>query len=192
MSSEKELIAERMRQTRAALTDKLDALENRVRDTADTIDRTVRDVGTTVSGTAEDVRALLRERLSTALDALDLTRQVERHPWLMLGGAAAVGYVAEAIFYHPQGQSPKNGEYPPNDAAPSFRKAFVDALAPGVEKLKEAYLGLVLAAARDAMGDSVPEVMRASVTAFMDRFTVNLGLEPHPPRAASSNGKPSG
>ncbi len=183
MSSETELIAAQMRQTRAALTDKLDTLENGVRGTADAIDRTVRDVGTTVSGTAEDVRALLRERLATALDALDPTRQVERHPWLMLGGAVLAGYVAEAMLHRTEGQSPVNGESPPNHAGPSCRKAFVDALAPGVEKLKGVYLGLVLAAARDAMSDSVPEEMRKSVTDFVDCFTVNLGIEPHPPRA---------
>jgi BMFP domain-containing protein YqiC len=192
MPSETELIAERMRQTRAALTGKLDTLENRVLGTADTIDRTVRDVGASVRGTAEDVRTLVRKRVATALDALDVTRQVERHPWLMLVGAALAGYVAEEMMSNLESQSSKSGETPPRASGSSFLRAFADALAPEVEKLKAAYLSLVLAAARDTIRDSVPEEMHASVTDFMDRFTVNLGLEPHPPRAASSDGKPPG
>src|SRR5262249_8142063 len=113
MPPETELIKQQMGQTRASLTEKLETLENKVlgtvNDTTSTVSNTVqqvtstvrdtvREVGATVRETTGDVRAGVREAVSSARDAVDLSRQVREHPWLMLGGSVVAGYVGGVLL----------------------------------------------------------------------------------------------
>jgi len=104
------VIKHQMEHTRAALTDKLEALEHQVSDTvtgaAETVEKVRQTVQDTVSGaketvasmqhciqdTVQSVRESVRETAETVSETLDVRKQVERHPWAMMAGATAVGF----------------------------------------------------------------------------------------------------
>ncbi len=113
MPPETEVIKQQMSQTRSALTEKMEALENKVlgtvhdttsqvmgtvQDTTHAVSGTVQEVGATVRETAHDVRATIREALSSVRDTLDVTQQMEHHPWVLLGGSVFAGYVGGRIL----------------------------------------------------------------------------------------------
>jgi ElaB/YqjD/DUF883 family membrane-anchored ribosome-binding protein len=216
MPSETELIKLQMGQTRTALADKLESLETKVlgtvATTTDIVGKTVQEVGTTVRETARDVRAVMHETIDSVRDALDVSRQMQHHPWTMVGGSVLVGYIGGVLLDHlecgrlpslpiaPERFLPHDAELreriestpPARRSSSSFLKALVDSFAPELDKLKAAAIGLAIAAVRDKIGDAVPPQTRKDFTEFMDRVTVKLGGDPHPPYAASSNGATSG
>ena len=216
MPAETELIKLQMGQTRTALADKLESLETKVlgtvATTTDTVGKTVEEVGTTVRETARDVRAVMHETMDSVRDALDVSRQIQHHPWTMVGGSVLVGYVGGVLLDHlERGRLPSLPLAPerllPHDAdlreriestppqrrnGSSFLKALVDSFAPELDKLKAAAIGMAIATVRDKIGDAVPPQTRKDFTEFMDRVTVKLGGAPHAPYAASSNGATSG
>lgn len=215
MPPETDLIKQQMGQTRAALTEKLETLETKVlgtvTSTTDTVAQTVHEMGATVLETSQTVRATLHEALTSVRDTFDVTRQVHQHPWLMLGGSVAAGYVGGVLLDNlEQGRMPSLPELPkaerllPRDSevrqrieaeapaqrrAPAFLKALADTFAPELEKLKAAALGLALGIVRDKFSDSVPPQMRQDFTEMMDRITTKLGGEPHPSQTVRTPGE---
>lgn len=73
-------------QTRAALTKKLEQLEERVQETVEEARTTVLDIVENVKGSAEDFVDKTKQKF-------DPGYQLERHPLLIFGGAVLVGYV---------------------------------------------------------------------------------------------------
>lgn len=104
-----ELIRADMEDTRAALTEKLEVLENQVMgtvqdarsavsDTVETLKETVSTVKETVTDTVSAVKESVHEGVATVKDWFDIGAQVERHPWFMLGGSILTGYVVGTMF----------------------------------------------------------------------------------------------
>jgi ElaB/YqjD/DUF883 family membrane-anchored ribosome-binding protein len=202
-----------MGQTRSALTEKLQTLETKVLGTldsaADNVGQTVHEVGSTMRETAETVRVAMRETASSVRDAFDVSRHVENHPWLMLGGSVIAGYVGGVLLDNlEQGRMPSLPAPPApplraeqllpegsevrerlGAAPPARRRGFgflrelADAFAPELEKLKAAAVGMALSVLRDKINESVPAQMHENINEMMDRITVKLGGEPHAPGA---------
>lgn len=108
-------------ETRAAMSEKLELLEERVRDTLEetkiavddivenvkgTVDETVDAVRETVDGAkstveniVENVKETMDDTVTKVKQSFDLRYQVEQHPWLMLGGSVVVGSLL-ASFMH--------------------------------------------------------------------------------------------
>jgi len=196
-----------MGQTRAALTEKLETLENQVlgtvQDTTSTVSNTVHEVGATVRDTVHDVRATVRETLATVKDAFDVSRQMNSHPWLMLGGSVVAGYVSGRILasieegrFPPRPSLPTGPEQllsdrppieperempPPPARVPSFLKSLADTFAPELAKLKGVALGMAMGLVRDKVRESIPPQYQGDLTDLMNRLTVKLGGEPTPP-----------
>jgi ElaB/YqjD/DUF883 family membrane-anchored ribosome-binding protein len=104
-----------IKDTRSAITEKLDILEARVRETVegaqssvedivetvkDMVDTTVEAVRhgvegaqSTVEGIAENIRETVGDTVETVKRTLDVPHQVDQHPWLMFGGATLAGYL---------------------------------------------------------------------------------------------------
>jgi ElaB/YqjD/DUF883 family membrane-anchored ribosome-binding protein len=213
MPPETELIKQQMGQTRSALTDKLETLESKVFSTldtaADTVGQTVHEVGSTVRETAENVRATMREAASSVRDAFDVSRHVQHHPWVMLGGSVVAGYVGGVLLDNLEHGRMPSLPAPPSppmraerllpegsevrerlEAAPPARRRGIglfrelaDAFAPELEKLKAAAVGMALGALRDKINASAPAQVRENVNEMMDRITVKLGGELQPPGA---------
>jgi len=197
------LIKQQMGQTRAALTDKLETLENKVLGTVncttDTISQTVHEVGATVTETTQNLRATLRETLDSVRDTLDVSRQMQQHPWVMMAGSVAAGYVGGVMLDNlehgrlpslppaerllPQGSEMRQRmetQMPARRRAPAFLAALAETFAPELERLKAAALGMALGVVRDKISDAVPPQMRENFHEMMDRVTTKLGGETYP------------
>src|SRR5262249_60811224 len=86
-----EVIRQQMQETRTALTEKLEALEHQVVET-------VQGARSAVTDTVESVRGAVHDTVCTVKETFDLNRQVERHPWAMVGGSFALGYVSGRLL----------------------------------------------------------------------------------------------
>jgi len=219
MPPETEVIKQQMGQTRAALTEKLETLEEKVLGTlnsttssvsntaevvGNTVSNTVTEVGATVRETARDLRATVDEAMSSVRDALDVTRQVNEHPWLMVGGSVVAGYVGGRVLdgiergrfpshitlpVGPEQLLPEDSEFrerfesapPPARSGSSFFKALTDTFAPEIDKLKRVALGVAIGLMRDKISEAVPPQLKGDITDLVDRFTVKLGGQPTPP-----------
>jgi ElaB/YqjD/DUF883 family membrane-anchored ribosome-binding protein len=90
--------------TRTHLMQNVEALEHEVVDlvqgaatavsgTIDSIQETVGDTVGTVQDAMRDTMTSVRGTVTSLQHALDISEHVRRHPWLLLGGAVALGYL---------------------------------------------------------------------------------------------------
>ncbi|HVS34418.1 MAG TPA: hypothetical protein VMS17_02485 [Gemmataceae bacterium] len=116
MDEQPEVIHHQMEETRAALAEKLEVLESQVAqtvqstseavqhtgaavtETVDAVKETVKTVSEKVQETAETVAETVQQGVESVAEAFDLRRQVERYPWLSVGGAVVVGFLGHELF----------------------------------------------------------------------------------------------
>ena len=102
-----EVIEQKMSDTRDALTLKVSALENQVVDTIQsasaTVSNMVEQVKTAVPETIAGVKDSISEAKASVAEGLRDTLNVSKHtrerPWAMVGGAAALGFIAGMILF---------------------------------------------------------------------------------------------
>lgn len=100
MENETDVTREQMDDTRASLSEKLDSLEQRVVDS-------VHDAANVVGQTVDAVH----ETVENVKDTFDLRLQVARHPWAMVGGSIALGYMGGYLLLRHSTNQPKaNGK----------------------------------------------------------------------------------
>jgi ElaB/YqjD/DUF883 family membrane-anchored ribosome-binding protein len=108
MADEPEVIRDHMQDTRTALTEKLEALEQTVARTVENTTRPVKEtvqsvteatketvsaVKDTVQQLADTVSTGVEKTVDTVKDTFNLSRHVQRHPWGMMFGSAAAGFL---------------------------------------------------------------------------------------------------
>jgi len=113
MDQEPDVIKEQMAETRVSLTDKIEKLEETLKENVETalhtatgtvedvsekVEETVETVKEAVEGSVEAVKEKVHETVETVKEAFNLRRHVQRHPWAMLGGAIAVGFLGERLL----------------------------------------------------------------------------------------------
>lgn len=105
MENEPDVIRDQMQETRTALTEKLDTLQQKVSDTVENITtpvtETVQSVKEAVSDTVESVKDTVSGAAESVKETLDVQRHVERHPWPMMLGGVAVGFVLGRLLPSP-------------------------------------------------------------------------------------------
>jgi hypothetical protein len=126
-------------------------------------------------------------------ETLSLPRQVERHPWAMMAGAAAMGFVggwlsAPRRTMWTQSTSPAvaqasilrdgNTANGIHESQPNWLASVREAVAPEIEKLKSLAIGTVAGIARDVLADSVPDALKPRINEIADDLTRKLGAEP--------------
>jgi len=83
------------------LTEKLETLEHEVKETVrgatDAVVGTVQSVRSTVECTVEAVKGTVESTLESVRRTFDVRRQVENHPWAMVGGSIALGYLVGSL-----------------------------------------------------------------------------------------------
>ncbi|WP_425614134.1 hypothetical protein NA78x_003995 [Anatilimnocola sp. NA78] len=89
-----------MDETRTALTEKLEMLERQVSDTVQGAADTVEQVKHAVEDTVQTVKTQVRDTVDAVGEAFNIAHHVERHPWPMVAGAAAVGFVGGYMMLH--------------------------------------------------------------------------------------------
>jgi len=128
MDNETEVIKHQMLETRTALTEKLEALEDRVTTTVkettqavedtvgavkEAVEGTVHTMKDTVEGTVEAVKETVNETVESVKTTFDMQHQFAERPWLMLGGAVVVGYLGASLLQKAAGnQTSSNGWAP--------------------------------------------------------------------------------
>jgi ElaB/YqjD/DUF883 family membrane-anchored ribosome-binding protein len=118
MDHEAEMIKQQMEEKREDLTKKLEQLENQVvetvQSTTSAVTGTVENVKEVVQETVQTVKGSVEETVDSVKKTFDLSYQVGRHPWLMLGGSVAVGFVAGRLV---------EGVLPPAQAGTYYSEA---------------------------------------------------------------------
>jgi len=195
VDNELEVIRHEMEDTRASLADKLDTLENQVLGT-------VHDATAAVAHTVEDVRSVVdsvtesvKEGVESVKETLNLSEQVRRHPWGMLGGAAAVGFFGGWLIgpsrKEPEVPSAANlprdfpresygtalQEKPPEPASESQESVFAEPL----QAFKGLALGALMGMVREMVAKGLPENLQGDIVKVLDNFTTKIGGKIVPP-----------
>jgi len=203
--NEAEVIRQQMFETRTALTEKLESLEEqvtaKVKDTKDSVVETVETVKEAFESTVHTVSDSVHDTVDSVKDSLNVSRHVEEHPWAMLGGAVLLGFFAERFLNRPTagptyvGNSlsepnwstrPQAQQSGPVSSEPGWGSKLVEALTPAMVKLGGLAIGATTGVIGEVIHDSVPEPMRTQVDEILDGVTVALGGTPlHPNRTAT-------
>lgn len=197
-----ELIQEQMRETKSQLSDKLESLEQQfqVTDAVQTTRSAVAATAEAVQATAETVAGAMQ----SVSHAFDVRRQIEQHPWIVLGGAAALGYLAHELLTGTELKTAQSleaastlGVFPPlNGHATDHRDPPVHVAATAAAtraynetlmmsspllQLKSLAISTLIGIAREAATRAVP-LMADYLTADLDRARRHLadvaGTEP--------------
>ena len=87
------------------MTDKLETIEHDVRAMMHGANQALSDTVTSVTeavvSTAEAAQETAHDTVESLQHALDLRRQVRRHPWTMVVGAVVAGYVLGRLLRRP-------------------------------------------------------------------------------------------
>jgi ElaB/YqjD/DUF883 family membrane-anchored ribosome-binding protein len=208
MDNETQIIRHQMFETRTALTQKLETLEEKVTDTV------------------QGVKDRVQETVDTVKEAFNIGHQVQKHPWAMFGGSVLVGCLGGYLFpprktwqrplnleNHPVSHQPRAqgiGSGPEcrdgyaaeqslkaaarpvsNSPEPGLLDSLADKYAEEINKLKGLAIGTVTAVVRDMMATSLPKEIGAELSEVMDSITAKLGGKPiHDPvfQGIRSNG----
>jgi len=100
-----EVIRHQMEETRASLSEKLEMLEQQVKDT-------VQEAKSAVHDTVDTVKDAVHDTVDTVKDTFDISRQFQRHPWAMLGGSIALGFLGGKLVERSEPARPRAGDWP--------------------------------------------------------------------------------
>jgi len=210
MDHETEVIKHQMLETRTALTEKLEALEDRVastvKETTDAVSETVEAVKDAVESTVDTVRGTVTDTVDSVKESVketfDLNHHFQTHPWMMLGGATLVGYLGGCLLDNSRGASrassngwsrleghggrpeerprPEPQHSEPAKSGPSLWDKAVEALGPAISKLE----GLAIGAATGVVGkmllEAAPDALRGDLEGVINEITTALGGKPIP------------
>jgi len=189
-----EVIRQKMEKNRESLTEKLETLEEKISETVEgattAVKETVEDARSAVKETVETVKETVEESVESVKDAMDISAHVQNHPFLMLGGAIAGGYILGSLLsdrtsrVDPTAEAmassstsnwstndrPTKNEEPENNWLAGFEDE--------IKQWKGVAIGVALGAFRELIKDQVPERLSDTVSSLIDAFTVKMGGEP--------------
>ena len=224
------LILEQMEQTRGSLSKKLEMLEDSVgatvkgatsevaetvedvtgsvQQTVEAVTESVQETVETVKETVEDTLTVVKESVSAIRNIFDIPGQVQRHPWAMVGGSVAAGFVlAETVGRRRHSNRPPSGGHtssrrsvvengtpgtngngkpadsennvnPDRKAQPADSESILDKLAPEMAKLKGLALGALMGMVREMVTSEANDDLGASLGEIIDSITEKIGGTP--------------
>lgn len=205
-----DLIRLQMEDTRTSLTEKLETLEQKlvetVQDTTAAVQETVATVKESVQETVATVTDGVQETVATMKDTMhegvesvkemvDVKSQVEKHPWLMMGGSICVGYVLGSMLAEKRtaarisdfsrqlsSASHSNGgsASTPSRQRPAGQPEGPSILGTLVDKLKGLALSAALGTVREMVSTEAPPAVGSRIKEIIDDVTRTLGAEPLP------------
>jgi len=216
MDQEPDVIRQDIEDTRASLTDKIETLECEVRATVltaketvegtienvkDAVEETLENVKQTFEGTVGTVKEGVADTVESVKEAFDLSAQVDRHPWAMMGGSLLAGFLAGRLFGG-QGREPFWGadrmvnrmSYasapaagirpidrpqtpPPVPSEPGWTDTLRSQFGEEINMVKGLAIGAAIGVARDLIKQSLPQ-LAPQIDDVMNRVTSKLGGEP--------------
>lgn len=106
MDNEPQVIRDQMQETRTALTEKLDTLQQKVATTVESITtpvaETVQTVKEAVSDTVGTVQETVAGTVETVKDTFNVSRHVQEHPWPVMLGSVAAGFLLGRLLPSPR------------------------------------------------------------------------------------------
>jgi len=183
------VIRDEMEQTRASLAEKLGALETQVRETvSDATDA----VSSTVDG-VKNVVSTVSETVESVTETFNLSKHVERYPWVSMGAAVATGFVIAQVIGRSSEPAPATApaaSAPP--AAPSNGKQesevwkSIESMLPDmsgvmgtmVSTLGGLAVGGLMGVIRELAAQGLPKEWTGDATKLIDQVTTQLGGKP--------------
>lgn len=101
MDETPELIRHQINKTTVQLSEKLESLESQVSQSVQSASSAVNATVESVRQAVETVTDVIQGAAKSCSNALDVQRQVDKHPWLIVGGAVVVGYLAAEFLAKP-------------------------------------------------------------------------------------------
>jgi hypothetical protein len=175
-----EMIREQMTETKSHLSDKLESLEHQVSDTVQSTGTAVNDTVAAVQKTVDSVTGAVQGAVQSVSNAFDVRRQFDRHPWLVLGGAVVVGYLAYELLAGVGKKSEQSSESAPrlgpakgnagdNNGQPAIANAATSAPVAAVHEsglkssswhlLRSTATGALLGIMQEVVARAVPQVI---------------------------------
>lgn len=100
-----DVIRQQMEETKVHLAEKFESLEAQVAETVQSTGATV----DAIQSTVKSVTGSIQDSVRSVINALDLQRQIDKHPLLILGGSIAAGFLlARSMQAAPSGRLPKS------------------------------------------------------------------------------------
>jgi len=207
LDAEERKLRQEMENTRSSMTEKLELLEDKVASTvegaANAVSSTVESVKGAVEGTVETVKESVQGTVEAVKETFDLPLQVDRRPWLMMGGSVAVGF---AIGHFIGGSSHATESSQPGSArkphkahgngwsgakaesvrptakaapaGPSLVSKLTQQFSPEIDKLKGLAIGAMLGLVRDMVQKHTPPEVGSQIAQVIDDVTNKLGGKP--------------
>jgi len=190
-----ELIERQMSQTRQSLTDKVAALEQQVVGTIQSATSAVQETVESVKSAVSDTKTTVEDTVSSVsegvMHAFDVRHHVDEHPWLMVGGAAAAGFLTGLCVFRqsteglppPSPIHPGTGEPAPRYRAPGMFDSLFVMLGDELRKLGEQAITHASHSLRAAMDQEIPKLIdKAMPSNFMGQggTTADAGQEHRP------------
>jgi len=224
MDHEAEVIKQQMLETRSDLSRKLEALEEHVastvRSTTEAVTETVENVKDTVEHTVEAVSGTVHETVESVKETFDLPHQMEKHPWALMAGATALGFLGGRLLADategssrssprvqparsngevrqrevtPEYSRPQPASTSSSSAEPSTWDRLTESLAPALGKLRGLAVGVAAGVVGKMIMGSVPESLRKEVENVVNEVTTSLGGKPLPDFMAegTTDGRPT-
>jgi ElaB/YqjD/DUF883 family membrane-anchored ribosome-binding protein len=175
-----ELIERQMEQTRQSLTGKVSLLEQQVLGTiqsaTDAVNDSVKFARTAVHDTIADVSGAVKNTVELVSDgvkeALNVSECVRNHPWMMVGGAVAVGFFSGTLVFRrnltvatrPTDRSkPESQPLPINAPVATLRPAWLseifDLAAQEVKKLAERAIARAVSSIQQGVEHGIPKLI---------------------------------
>jgi ElaB/YqjD/DUF883 family membrane-anchored ribosome-binding protein len=204
-----ERIQQEMQETRADLAQKLAILEEKVAGTVVQVTTAVTETVEAIKDTVQDTKATVgvvnetvQESVRSVQDSLNVSKQVQAHPWWMMAGSVAAGFCLGTWLGNRlavNGNTPVGGSTGPelssnrsglsnlhrngNGSAQSAPAEERGTWAPEIDKLKGLALGALFGAAREMVASSLPEPVNEQVREIIDSVTQKAGGKPIPSTA---------
>lgn len=206
MEDQQEAILRDMQDTRASMSEKLEALENQVADkvqpVADAVERVTEAaacIAEDVKETVQEVTNKVEETVTAVSSALDLRAQFARRPWLAVGVAATTGCLLATILGRRQRSAPetsadsspprtKHGKHGGNGwhrketqsmPAPKTDTDSMEGLfTEELRRLKGLALASLMNVIREMAKQGLPGILGSRIADEVDTLTIRLGAEP--------------
>jgi len=222
LDPEEAKLRQEMEDTRMSMTEKLERLETKVANTvegaANAVTETVESVKGAVEGTVETVKDSVQGTVAAVKETFDVPLQVNRHPWLMMGGSVALGFAvghliggpAPSTQASPSGPARKpqkghgngwSGSKQTETARPAAAKPegpsllakLTQQFGPEMDKLKGLAIGAMLGLVRDMVNKATPPQVGSQIAQVIDDITSKLGGKPisGPVSSYFSQGEPA-
>jgi len=207
---DEDLIREHMEETRTAMTEKLETLEQKVvgtvqeatsavTDTVASVKDSIEDTVTSVTDSVQETVTAVKDSMEGGVEAVkslfDVPALVKRHPWPMVGGSMTLGFVLGKLL-GARGRAPATAaadsserkaeryfasESQPAISTPAAKSpGFFEAFGPEIAKLKGLALGTLMGVAREMIVKAVPPHLGDKLENILNGVTEKLGGEPLP------------